>query len=124
MDQDVLAAINVLDTMEHTVLTDNATAEQAFMNAIGANYRDIFEEERKEIITELKLKLGSDVSAWDVSDLITVQSTLKKHQAEKVKEEKLQNTQNHVKHMSVDALKDKVSAFLTAHPEFCDDFNG
>ena len=124
LDQDVLAAINVLDTMDHTILTDNATAEQAFMNAIGANYRDVFEEQRKEIITELKLKLGSDVSAWDVSDLITVQSTLKKYQAEKAKKEKLQSTQNHVKGMSEDALKDKVSAFLNAHPEFCDDFNG
>ena len=82
------------------------------------------EEQRKEIITELKLKLGSDVSAWDVSDLITVQSTLKKYQAEKAKKEKLQSTQNHVKGMSEDALKDKVSAFLNAHPEFCDDFNG
>jgi hypothetical protein len=123
-DQDVLAAINVLDTMDHTILTDNASAEQAFMNAIGANYRDIFEEKRKEIIAELKLKLGNDVSSWDVSDLITVQSTLKKHQAEKAKKEKLQNTQNHVKHMSEDTLKDKVSAFLNAHPEFCDDFNG
>lgn len=124
LDQDVLAAINVLDTMDHTVLTDNITAEQAFMNAIGANYRDIFEEKRKEIITELKLKLGSDVSAWDVSDLITVQSTLKKYQAEKAKKEKLQNTQNYVKRMSEDVLKDKVATFLNAHPEFCDDFNG
>lgn len=93
------------------------------MNSIGANYRDIFEEKRPEIIAELKLKLGNDVSAWDVSDLITVQSTLKRHQAEKAKKEKLQNTQNRVKHMSEDALKDKVSAFLNVHPEFCDDFN-
>ena len=49
---------------------------------------------------------------------------LKKYQAEKAKKEKLQSTQNHVKGMSEDALKDKVSAFLNAHPEFCDDFNG
>ena len=42
----------------------------------------------------------------------------------KAKKEKLQSTQNHVKGMSEDALKDKVSAFLNAHPEFCDDFNG
>ena len=55
------------------------------MNAIGANYRDVFEEQRKEIITELKLKLGSDVSAWDVSDLITVQSTLKNIRQKKQK---------------------------------------
>ena len=124
LDQDVLAAINVLDTMDHTILTDNVTAEQAFMDAIGANYRDIFEEQRREIIAELKLKLGNDVSAWDVSDLITVQTTLKKRRAEKVKKEKLQITQNHIKRMSEDALKNKVSIFLNAHPEFCDDFNG
>ncbi len=93
------------------------------MNAIGTNYRDIFEEKRKEIIAELQFKLGNDVSAWDVSDLITVQSTLKKYQAEKAKKEKLQNTQNYVKRMSEDAIKDKVSTFLNAHPEFCDDFN-
>ncbi len=124
LDQDVLAAINALDTMDHMILTDNATTEQAFMNAIGTNYRNIFEDKRKEIIAELKLKLGNDVSAWDVSDLITVQATLKKHQTEKAKKEKLQNAQNHVKHMSADVLKDKVSAFLNAHPEFCDDFNG
>lgn len=123
MDQDVLAAINVLDTMDPTILTDNATAEQAFMNAIGANYRDVFEEQRKEIITELKLKLGSDVSAWDVSDLITVQSTLKNIRQKKQKGEAAEHA-NHVKGMSEDALKDKVSAFLNAHPEFCDDFNG
>lgn len=124
LDQDVLAAINALDTMDHMILTDNATTEQAFMNAIGTNYRNIFEDKRKEFIAELKLKLGNDVSAWDVSDLITVQATLKKHQTEKAKKEKLQNAQNHVKHMSADVLKDKVSAFLNAHPEFCDDFNG
>ena len=124
LDQDVLAAINVLDTMDHTILTDNVTAEQAFMDAIGANYRDIFEEQRREINAELKLKLGNDVSAWDVSDLITVQTTLKKRRAEKVKKEKLQITQNHIKRMSEDALKNKVSIFLNAHPEFCDDFNG
>ena len=56
--------------------------------------------------------------------LITVQTTLKKHQTERAKKEKLQNTQNHVRCMSEDVLKDKVSAFLNAHPEFCDDFNG
>ena len=124
LDQDVLAAINVLDTMDHAILTDDAAAEQAFMNAVGANYRDTFEAQRKEIIAELKLKLGNNVSAWDVSDLITVQTTLKKHQTERAKKEKLQNTQNHVRCMSEDVLKDKVSAFLNAHPEFCDDFNG
>ncbi len=123
LDQDVRAAINVLVTMDHTVLTDKMVAEQAFMDAIGTDFRDIFEEKRREIVTELKLKLGNDVSAWDVADLRTVQATLRKYQAAKDKREKLQSTQTHVKHMSEDVLKEKVSAFLSAHPEFCDAFN-
>ena len=43
---------------------------------------------------------------------------------EKAKKEKLQSTQNHVQRMNENVLKDKVSTFLSAHPEFCDDFNG
>ena len=52
------------------------------------------------------------------------QTQTNKPKKKKAKKEKLQSTQNHVKGMSEDALKDKVSAFLNAHPEFCDDFNG
>ncbi len=124
LDQDVLAAINMLDTMDNTVLTDRAAAERAFMDAIGSDYKDVFEEKRDEIVARLKLKLGNDVSGWGATDLTTVQKTLKEYQVEKAKKEKLQSTQMHVKRMSEDALKDKVSVFLSAHPEFCDDFNG
>lgn len=122
LDQDVLSAINVLDTMDYSLLIDSGKAEQAFMRAIGENYKDIFTEKKTEILAELKLKLGNNVSAWTVSDLITVQNTLKKYQMEKAKKEKLQNTQNNVKIMQEAVLRDKVAAFLSAHPEYCDDF--
>ncbi len=125
VDQNVIAAINALNTeIDPALLTDKSAAEQAFMNIIGAEYRDIFEEKRAEILTTLKYKLGNDVSEWSTSDLSKAQKTLKEYQKEKAKKEKLESTQNHVKHMSEDALKDKVAAFLNAHPEYCDDFNG
>lgn len=122
LDQDVLSAINALDAMDHSLLTDTGKAEQAFMKTIGESYKDIFAEKKKEVIVELKLTLGNDVSAWSVSDLITVQNTLKKYQMEKAKKEKLRNTQNNVKTMKDTVLRNKVAAFLSAHPEYCDDF--
>lgn len=123
LDQDVVNATNVLDNiLNHSLLTDTEKAEEAFMRAIGDDYRDIFTEKKTEILAELKLKLGNNVSAWAVSDLITVQKTLKRYQTEKAKKEKLQNTQNKVKIMQEAVLRDKVAAFLNAHPEYCDDF--
>lgn len=122
LDQDVLSAINALDAMDHSLLTDTGKAEQAFMKTIGESYKDIFAEKKKDVIVELKLTLGNDVSAWSVSDLITVQNTLKKYQMEKAKKEKLRNTQNNVKTMKDTVLRNKVAAFLSAHPEYCDDF--
>lgn len=92
------------------------------MQTIGENYKLIFIEKKTEILAELKLKLGNNVSAWAVSDLITVQKTLKKYQMEKAKKEKLQNAQNSVKTMQEAILRDKVAFFLSAHPEYCDDF--
>ena len=64
------------------------------------------------------------MSAWDFYDLSKVQSVLKEYQAEKDKKEKLQDTKNLVKDMDVVSLRNKVTDFLNAHPEFCDDFNG
>ena len=123
LDQDVLRAIAVLDSMDSSLLTDNSKAEKAFMDAIGEDYKAIFTEKKAEVLAELKLKLGNDVSAWEISDLITVQKTLKRHLAEKAKKEKLTNTQYKVRTMKEARLRDKVSAFLSAHPEYCDDFN-
>ena len=63
------------------------------------------------------------MSAHGVLDIVTVQKTLKRYKTEKAKKEKLQNTQNGVKTMNDAVLRDKVTSFLNAHPEFCDEFN-
>ena len=39
------------------------------------------------------------------------------------KKEKLAGTKNHVRTMQESALRDLVTAFLDAHPEFCDEFS-
>jgi len=123
LDQDVLNAINILDSMDTSILTDSAKAEEAFMRTIGDDYRDIFSEKKVEILTELILKLGNNVSNWSFSDIATVQKTLKKYQTEKSKKEKLQNTQRSIYSIDETILRKKVIDFLSAHPEFCDYFN-
>lgn len=122
LDPDVLSAIQILDTIDPALLTDPAKAEEAFLVTIGKEYTSIFLEKKTEILTELKLKLGNNVSLWSVTDLITVQHTLQKYQVEKAKKEKLQHTQNRVRSMQETVLKDRVTAFLRTHPEYCDAF--
>lgn len=63
----IINAINVLDSMDHSILTDDKKAEEMFMKAIGDEYHDIYLEKKNEILTDLKLKLGNDVSAWTAS---------------------------------------------------------
>ena len=123
LDQDVQSAIHTLDAMDHSLLLDIEKAEQELMTVIGEEYREIFTEKKKEALTALKLKLGNDISAWTAKSVITMQKTLKGYIKEKAKEEKLQNTQNNVRKMNEDELRDKVASFLSAHPEFCDDFS-
>ena len=123
LDQDVQSAIHTLDAMDHSLLLDIEKAEQELMTVIGEEYREIFTEKKKEALTALKLKLGNDISAWTAKSVITMQKTLKSYIKEKAKEEKLQSTQNHVRKMNEGELRDKVASFLSAHPEFCDDFS-
>ncbi len=123
LDQDVQSAIHTLDAMDHSLLLDVEKAEQELMMVIGEEYREIFAEKKKEALTALKLKLGNDISAWTAKSVITMQKTLKGYIKEKAKEEKLQSTQNHVRKMNEDELRDKVASFLSSHPEFCDDFS-
>lgn len=123
VDSDVQSAINTLHEYDLSFLTNNAKIEAAFIKAIGDDYREIFNEERTQILSELKLALGSDISSWSVTDLARVQQTLKTHQIAKAKREKLQHTRNNVQKMQESLLRAKVSAFLEKNPQFCDFFN-
>ena len=42
---------------------------------------------------------------------------------DKAKKEKLVSTKNQVRIMNDTVLRDRVTAFLDEHPEFCDDFS-
>lgn len=123
LDQNVQAAICALDNLDASILTNRAKIEAAFLSAIGDDYREIFDEERTQILSELKLALGNDISSWAVTDLARVQQTLKRRQIEKAKREKLQNTKERVNKMQEKLLRDKVTSFLEKNPQFCDFFN-
>ena len=69
------------------------------------------------------MKLGNDMSTWDVGDVQKLQQLLKEARQEKAKREKLSTTKSKVQSMNEAKLRSTVQAFLDAHPEFCDDFN-
>ena len=83
---------------------------------------DIWNAEHSAIINKAKMKLGNDMSTWDFSDLSTLQKMFKQARQEKAKKEKLAGTKDSVRNMREDILKERVTAFLDAHPEYCDNF--
>lgn len=123
LDSSVVNAIQALRKMDSAVLNDRAKIEAAFLATVGTEYLDIWNAEHATIIAKAKMKLEkSDMSTWGISDLSTLQKMLKQAQQEKAKKEKLAGTKKHVRDMKEDILKDRVSAFLDAHPEYCDEF--
>ena len=121
-DNAVVSAIHDLQTMDVSLLTNQAKIEDTFLAVIGKEYADIWNSDRDSLIAETKLKIGNDMSTWIASDLAVLQKIMKKAQQEKAKKEKLASVKSNVRNMKEDLLRDRVSAFLDAHPEFCDDF--
>lgn len=119
----VVSAIQSLQKMDTSILTDNSRIENAFMALIGSEYSFLWEENRQPIITEAKIKIGNDMSAWVAADVPRLQGIIKRIQQEKAKKEKLAGTKSNVRSMQESALRDRVIAFLDAHPEFCDEFS-
>ena len=62
------------------------------------------------------------MSVWSIADLSALQKILKNALQEKAKKEKLAGTKVYVRNMKDSILRDRVTAFLDAHPEFCDSF--
>ena len=96
--------------------------EKAFMALIGSEYSLLWDVNRTAIITEAKIKIGNDMSTWTAADLTTLQGILKRRQQETAKKEKLAGAKNNIRIMRESVLRDRVAAFLDAHPEFCDEF--
>ena len=122
IDTAVVEAINELRNMDNSILTDNAKIEAAFLAMVGPEYMEIWNSERNMLLTRAKMQLGNDMSAWSTSDLSALQRILKQAMQEKAKKEKLSNTKTSIRTMNDSLLRDRVAAFLDAHPEFCDNF--
>ena len=118
----VVAAVNLLRNMDTSMLNDKSKVEAAFLSTVGDEYMDIWASEHTSIIAKAKMKFGNDMSTWSITDLSSLQRMLKQTQQEKAKKEKLAGTKNSVRHMKDTILRDRVTAFLDTHPEFCDDF--
>lgn len=124
VDADVQSALTILETMDHSILTDDNVISEALLKVVGEEYAQIFSEERIRIMAKAKMKLGNDMSNWDIAELNTFRQILKNEQQEKAKKEKLSDTKKHVQTMNESNLRNAVQNFLDAHPEFCDAFNG
>lgn len=124
MDSDVLNAINVLDTMESSILNDDCIIFDSLLQIVGKEYKDIFLAERDQVLAKAKMQLGNDMSDWNAADLTVLQQILKRTQQDKAKKEKLSGTKKYVQTVDATILRKKIQSFLDAHPEFCDDFNG
>ena len=118
----VVAAVNSLRNMDTSILNDKSKVDEAFLSTVGDDYADIWNAEHTTIVAKAKMKLGNDMSAWAITDLSSLQKMLKQAQQEKAKKEKLVGTKNGVLKMKDTVLRNRVTAFLDAHPEFCDDF--
>lgn len=122
VDTAVVSATNLLRNMDNSILLDRSKVESAFLSTVGTEYVDIWESEHASIIAKAKMKFGNDMSEWTISNLSSLQKMLKLSQQEKAKKEKLTGTKEGVRKMKDSVLRDLVSSFLDAHPEYCDDF--
>lgn len=122
VDTAVVTAIHALRSMDNSILMDNAKIEAAFLATVGTEYADIWNAERISLLAKAKIQFGNDMSMWSITDLSSLQRLLKKAQQDKAKKEKLAGTKATVRSMKDSILRDRVTAFLDAHPEFCDVF--
>lgn len=118
----VVAAINSLRNADAAILTNRSRIETAFLSTVGDEYADIWMSDHSSIIAKAKMKFGNDMSAWSITDLSALQRMIKQIQQDKAKKEKLAGAKAGVRNMKETILRDRVTAFLDAHPEFCDDF--
>lgn len=120
-DDAVQTALRQLDEMDARLLTDDRRIEEALLDVVGAQYAEIWREQREVLLSRARQKLGADMSGWDAADLSALQSLLAEAQREKAKREKLDRAKRGVQRMEEAKLRGRVCDFLDRHPEFCDD---
>ena len=122
LDQNVQNAIQVLTAMDATILSDDTKIAAAFLETVGEEYRPILDEDRVSVMAQAKMKIGNDMSTWDITDLADLQKILKRALQEKAKKEKLEHAKSRIEDTDVVKLRNLVKTFMENHPEFCDDF--
>ena len=121
-DTEVQHALQALSSIDPASLNDDSIISSALLDVIGTKYSDVFAESRDFIITQAKLKLGNDMSAWEASDLSAVQKIAEDLLKKKARDEKLAATEEKVRKMDEGNMRKKILDFLKEHPEYCDSF--
>lgn len=88
MDQKVVSALQMLDTLDVGLMTDDQKIEAALINTIGTEYKEIWQAERDSLISKARMKNGADMSTWGLTELIAFQRMLKEAQPGKSQERK------------------------------------
>lgn len=122
IDQDVQNAIAALDSMDTAILNDNEKITRALIETVGTEYGPILEENRAEVLAQAKMKIGNDMSLWEITDLVVFQGILKKALQDSAKKKKYEQAKLTVSKMDGEELRRRVVDFINSHPEYCDDF--
>lgn len=122
LDKDVTNAIQTLNEADSRVFTDDEFMFEAFIKAVGEEYREFLGSDRASLIAKAKLNLGNDMSKWDWHELNEFRKMLQTIKREKARADKLTSVQKKIKNMNEDELRNRVATFLNSHPEYCDDF--
>lgn len=122
LDQHVVEAINVLNTIDVALICDDRVIEEELLSSIGKENREVWREEKEVFLSKARQKLGADMSEWGIHELNTVREMLSEKVKEKAKKEKLDAAKISVRNMAETALKKRINDFLERHPEYCDVF--
>ena len=122
IDQDVQNAIAALDSLDTAILNDNEKITRALIETVGTEYGPILEENRAEVLAQAKMKIGNDMSLWEITDLVVFQGILKKALQDSAKKKKYEQAKLTVSKMDGEELRRRVVDFINSHPEYCDDF--
>lgn len=122
LDQHVVEAINVLNTIDVALICDDRVIEEELLSSIGKENKELWREEKEVFLSKARQKLGADMSDWGIHELNTVREMLREKVKEKAKKEKLEAAKTSVQNMAEASLKDRIKNFLERHPEYCDAF--
>ncbi len=121
-DGAVKEALSFFDSAEVDLLLNDGAIEKLFIETLGAEYKEIWNEKKTDILAKARMS-KSDLSSWTAVDLMGLQKLIKQEQQIVAKREKLAQTKAAVEAMAESRLKEKVQMFLDVHPEFCDNFS-